>query len=141
MDKYVLCYVSWISIYVMLYLYVIDILALSCPYHACFLKIVWELLIYSIVALCIQMQILRVHTLWGSLLNIFYDNSCLNSSSYLCMTLARFVIVNQKGGDCKGILPLTIILVKNGTGAIVWANGFSKYIHMFSPHVGLQGGV
>ena len=44
-------------------------------------------------------------------------------------------------GFCKGILPLTIILVNNDTGAIVRTNGFSKYIHRFSPHVGLQGGV
>ena len=47
------------------------------------------------------------------------------------MTLARFVIVNQKGGDCKGILPLTIILVNNDTGAIVWTNSIYKYVHMF----------
>ena len=56
------------------------------------------------------------------------------------MTLARFVIVNQKGGDCKGILPLTIILVNNDTGAIVWTNIIYKYIHRFSPHMRMQGG-
>ncbi len=56
------------------------------------------------------------------------------------MTLARFVIVNQKGGDCKGILPLTIILVNNDTDAIVWTNIIYKYIHRFSPHMRMQGG-
>ena len=38
------------------------------------------------------------------------------------MTLAQFVIVNQKGGDCKGILPLTIILANDDTEAKVWTN-------------------
>jgi hypothetical protein len=28
-----------------------------------------------------------------------------------------FVIVNQKGGDCKGILPLTVILANDDTWA------------------------
>jgi hypothetical protein len=32
---------------------------------------------------------------------------------------------------CKGILPLTVILVNNDTEAIVWTNGLYKYINRF----------
>ena len=51
------------------------------------------------------------------------------------MTLARFVIVYQKGGDCKGILPLTIILVTMTPLLEYWTNYCLQVniIRCFSP--------
>ena len=51
------------------------------------------------------------------------------------MTLARFVIVYQKGGDCKGILPLTIILVTMTPLLEYWTNYCLQVniIRYFSP--------
>src|SRR3954454_5922209 len=47
------------------------------------------------------------------------------------MTLARFIIVYQKGGDCKGILPLSIILVTMTPLLEFWTNMNWKCIIRF----------
>ena len=114
---------SWISIYLCCDMCYVLILCrypcLSYLCHACFPKILDEFLISQICVLCIQKQILQVHTLWGSSSNIFHGNICLKLIIISFLTLARFVIVNPKEGDCKCILPLTIILANDDTGAKV----------------------
>ena len=70
-----------------------------------------------------------MHILWGSFSNIFYGNIFYELIIISVLTLARFVIVNQKGGDCKDILPLTFILANYDTIARVWTNVLYKYIY------------
>ena len=76
-------FLSWISIYLCCDMCYVLILCrypcLSCLCHACFPKILDELLISQICVLCIQKQILQVHTLWGSSSNIFHGNICLKA--------------------------------------------------------------
>jgi hypothetical protein len=55
----------------------------------------------------------HVQILWGSFFNI-----CGNICYMLIIIfyeLCLVVIVNQKGGNCKGILPLTVILINDDT--------------------------
>ena len=139
LDKFVLCLIfcpGYLSIYVVLcsMLTLCRYPCLSCLCHACFLKILVELIISQICVHCIQKQILQVHTLRGSSSNIFHGNICLKLIIISFFTLARFVIVNQKRGDCKGILTLTIILANDDTGAKVSTNVLYKYIYRHFVH-------
>jgi hypothetical protein len=90
---------------------------LTCLYHVYFL-IYWKSFLYPIhVAHCIQTQIQPCANIIGELLQYAWKH-LLYAYHNILWTLARFVIVNQKGGDCKGISPLTFILIYDDTRAV-----------------------
>ena len=82
MDKFVICLsLSWISISMPMLVYLcLDIHALTCLCHACFLKNIRKAShISKRCTLHSKGKFNQVHTLWGSLLNIFYGNIFISS--------------------------------------------------------------
>ena len=86
-----------------------------------------------LVAPCIQTQIQPSAYFMGEFAQCTKWKHLCRISIILFMTLARFVIVNQKGGDCKSKMLLSFILVNPDTGARMWTNSISKCLHMFCP--------
>jgi hypothetical protein len=86
---------------------------------------------YSTYMLYIAFQhnLNHVQILWGSRSNVG-RNLCLHAYFFL-WTLAWFVIVNQKGEDCKGILPLTFILINDDTWASDNLMCLARFIYRF----------
>ena len=72
---------------------------------------------------------------------IYWKQFVFAYHNIIFMTLARSVIVNQKGGDCKSKMLLAFILVNPDIGARRWTYCTSKCLHRFCPQEMMRYGV